>query len=241
MPEVLVESSNALAQKDASSMNTKPAKTKKDHPTYLKMIIEAIRHFKEQKGSSRPAIYKYIQTTYNIDRRLVQIRGNIAIRNGLKDGHLKTGKTTSSFKVGDKQKEEEKAKEKLLKEKAKKELAKKKEIEKIEAKKAKTKKTSIAKSANKSVLQKVKERAAAASKAKKVVSSKTIAKEKSEKEKKTSEKNNSEKKSPKRKANDASKSEVKSKKLKSITKAIDAKQPKTVSSKPKSDKKTNTK
>ena len=40
----------------------KPAAPKKaaDHPTFLNMIIEAIRDLKEHRGSSRPAISKWI-------------------------------------------------------------------------------------------------------------------------------------------------------------------------------------
>ncbi len=74
------------------------AKTKSGNPTYIQMIINAIRTLKETKGSSRQAIFKYIVANYNLDNKMAHIRGNIAIRTALENGILKHGKSNKIIK-----------------------------------------------------------------------------------------------------------------------------------------------
>ncbi|OBZ91927.1 Histone H1, partial [Choanephora cucurbitarum] len=51
----------------ATATSKKAASTKKaDHPTYEAMITDAIAALKERKGSSRPAIKKYILANYKV-------------------------------------------------------------------------------------------------------------------------------------------------------------------------------
>lgn len=74
------------------------------------MIIAAIKALAEVKGSSRHAIFKWIQANHGpISEKHLSSRGNLAIKNGLASGVIKTGKTNGVYKVGDKTKETEKA------------------------------------------------------------------------------------------------------------------------------------
>jgi hypothetical protein len=75
---------------------------KHSNPTYLQMITNAIRALNEPKGSSRPAIFKYIISQYHLDQKMAHVRGNLAIRNAIAAGTLKHGKSNATFKVGDK-------------------------------------------------------------------------------------------------------------------------------------------
>jgi len=88
------------------------------------MITAAIRALNEKTGSSRHAIYKWIQANHHIDEKKISQHGNLAIRTALKNGNLKTGKSSAVFKVGDKQKETEKAQAAKAKKAAKAAVAK---------------------------------------------------------------------------------------------------------------------
>jgi len=89
------------------------------------MILSGIRALGELKGSSRHAIFKWIQANHGpIADKHMSTHGNLAIKNGLKSGLLKTGKTNGVYKVGDKQKENEKVAASKVKAAAKAKVAK---------------------------------------------------------------------------------------------------------------------
>lgn len=90
-----------------------------DHPKYEVMIVEAIKALKEQKGSSKLAILKYILSHYNVgnDSKLVNSRLRLALKRAVKLGHLKQPKgvgASGSFKVGEKKTAETKPKVKKV-------------------------------------------------------------------------------------------------------------------------------
>ena len=99
----------AAPAKVKAAPKAKAPAAKSNHPTFLEMIHAAIRSLNEVKGSSRHAIFKWIQATHGpIAEKLLSSRGNMALRNGIKSGLIKNGKSTGVFKIGDKQKEQEK-------------------------------------------------------------------------------------------------------------------------------------
>ncbi len=112
-------------KKVAKSAGTKP---KSSNPTYLQMIVAAIKTLKEARGSSRAAILKYIVATYNLEPKAASQRANLTLRTAIKDGQLKHGKSTGTFKIGDKMIEADKDKVKKEKEKAKAAAVKAKEV-----------------------------------------------------------------------------------------------------------------
>ncbi|KAL9538644.1 hypothetical protein MBANPS3_010780 [Mucor bainieri] len=51
----------------ATTTDAKPkAKKASEHPSYESMIVAAISHLKERKGSSRPAIKKYVLANFKV-------------------------------------------------------------------------------------------------------------------------------------------------------------------------------
>merc|ERR1711976_78010 len=119
----------------------KPAKAKKpakkaEHPPSGVMVLAAVKALKDKKGSSLPAIKKYIAANYKVDVAKI----SPFIRNAIKKlaADKKLTQTKASFKAA----KEEKPK-KVKKPKAKKPKAKK--AKKTAAKKAKTAKKAPAK------------------------------------------------------------------------------------------------
>ncbi|KAK7496387.1 hypothetical protein BaRGS_00012309 [Batillaria attramentaria] len=77
-----------------------------EHPKYSVMIASAILTLKERGGSSRQAILKYIRSKYNLGPETAKInsRLKIALKAGVKSGHLKQSKGTGaagSFRLGE--------------------------------------------------------------------------------------------------------------------------------------------
>ena len=70
-----------------------PAKPKSDKPTYLNMIINGIRALKENHGSSRQALLKYVVSTYELDAKVAAVKVKAAIKSGMAKGQLKYGKS----------------------------------------------------------------------------------------------------------------------------------------------------
>ncbi|XP_014773013.1 sperm-specific H1/protamine-like protein type 2 [Octopus bimaculoides] len=92
----------------------KESNRKVKRPTYNEMIKEAILFLNERKGSSRQAISKYIEVTYNLssDDKNVQTRLKMNLVRGVNEGYFQqiSGKgANGSFKVI---KEEQKSKAK---------------------------------------------------------------------------------------------------------------------------------
>ena len=54
-------SASAAAPAKSPAKKAAAPKTTADHPAYISMIVEAIRELKEHRGSTRMAIYKWIQ------------------------------------------------------------------------------------------------------------------------------------------------------------------------------------
>jgi hypothetical protein len=71
----------------------KSPSTLPSHPPYQTMIVNAINQMKEIKGSSRFAIYKAIAAKYNLNPKVVSLRGNKALAVLLKAGTVKIGKS----------------------------------------------------------------------------------------------------------------------------------------------------
>ena len=123
----------------ASPAKPKVQKSKKKsvpaaHPTYIEMIKAAVTALKEKKGSSRPAIKKYIEANYKVgDRAQKQI--NFALRKGVAGCSLKQIK--GCYKLGDKLKTVSKKPKGPKKSSAKKTAQKKKAPKKKSAKKPK--------------------------------------------------------------------------------------------------------
>merc|ERR1719150_1944019 len=125
----------------------KPAKAKKpakkaEHPPSAVMVLAAVKALKDKKGSSLPAIKKYIAANYKVDVAKISPFIRKAIKKLVADKKLI--QTKASFKAA----KEEKPK-KVKKPKAKKPKAKKppKKAKKTAAKKAKTAKKAPAKKA----------------------------------------------------------------------------------------------
>merc|ERR1712045_698756 len=122
----------------------KPAKAKKpakkaEHPPSGVMVLAAVKALKDKKGSSLPAIKKYIAANYKVDVAKISPFIRKAIKKLVADKKLI--QTKASFKAA----KEEKPK-KVKKPKAKKPKAKKpKKTKKTAAKKAKTAKKAPAK------------------------------------------------------------------------------------------------
>merc|ERR1712018_1097445 len=123
----------------------KPAKAKKpakkaEHPPSGVMVLAAVKALKDKKGSSLPAIKKYIAANYKVDVAKISPFIRKAIKKLVADKKLI--QTKASFKAA----KEEKPK-KVKKPKAKKPKAKKtpKKAKKTAAKKAKTAKKAPAK------------------------------------------------------------------------------------------------
>ncbi|KAI7850239.1 linker histone H1 and H5 family-domain-containing protein [Circinella umbellata] len=77
---------------------TTAASKKPDHPTYENMIKAAILALKERKGSSRPAIKKYILANYKLTPGShFDTQINAAIKRGVAKESFILPKGTSSF------------------------------------------------------------------------------------------------------------------------------------------------
>ena len=132
------------------SSNVKTPKVKKptepkDHPPYIQMIKAALTDLQERGGSSRQAIYRYIETNYKVKDGF-----QIYVRNGLKKGcesnmfvHTKGSGASGSFKLA--QKSEPKKKPVVPKEK----VSKPKATESTDGKKVKKPRTPKPKSSQK--------------------------------------------------------------------------------------------
>lgn len=102
-----------IKQAQTSLVKNNNKKTLKPKATYLEMIQAAIRALADPRGSSRVKIFKWIQSNNElIDNKLMSFRGNMAMKKGLETGLLKNGKSSGMFKIGDKQKEQDKVKAK---------------------------------------------------------------------------------------------------------------------------------
>jgi len=102
-----------IKQAQTSLVKNNNNKTLKPKATYLEMIQAAIRALADPRGSSRVKIFKWIQSNNElIDNKLMSFRGNMAMKKGLETGLLKNGKSSGMFKIGDKQKEQDKVKAK---------------------------------------------------------------------------------------------------------------------------------
>ena len=113
----------------------KPAK-KADHPPVAAMVNAAIAALKDRKGSSLPAIKKYVAATYKVDIEKLAPFVRRYLKKAVADGKLTQVKGTGasgSFKLAKVEKEK---KPKAAKKPAKKPAAKK--AAKKPAKKAKT-------------------------------------------------------------------------------------------------------
>ena len=88
--EVVPKKTTAKNEEKAEP-ETNTAKVSK--PTYLNLIIEAIKNLNESRGSSRQAIFKYIISTHDLNSKQVHIRGNLAIKTAMTNGTLQHGKS----------------------------------------------------------------------------------------------------------------------------------------------------
>ena len=126
----------------------KPAK-KADHPPVAAMVNAAIAALKDRKGSSLPAIKKYVAATYKVDIEKLAPFVRRYLKKAVADGKLTQVKGTGasgSFKLA--KVEKEKKPKAAKKPAAKKPAAKKspaKKAAKKPAKKAKTPKKAAAK------------------------------------------------------------------------------------------------
>lgn len=110
------------AQKnETTKVVTKPAtaaakqtKTKAPHhPSFITMISDAIKKLADRNGSSRQAIVKFIVNNYKLEEKFVNQHVKSVLKNGVKSGNIKQSKgvgASGSFKLGDKQKMQLKAK-----------------------------------------------------------------------------------------------------------------------------------
>ncbi|CEF62335.1 Histone H1.0 [Strongyloides ratti] len=90
---------DVTVQPAAAGTSTKKASTsapksvkKSSHPVYADMVKKAIIELKEKKGSSKPAILKYIKAHYNLgDKNINSVNLHIkqALKKGLTSGILK--------------------------------------------------------------------------------------------------------------------------------------------------------
>lgn len=100
---VAVKVTNAVAPVVAAK-----TKTPVVHPTYAKMVQEALKHLQDRKGSSRQAILKYIMANFTVgnDQKPVNNHLKKALVGGTKNGSLKNvgqGKGASGlFKLPEK-------------------------------------------------------------------------------------------------------------------------------------------
>ncbi len=62
-------------------------------PKYLQMIVNAIRELKENNGSSRQAILKWIVDKYHVDAKLAALRVRLELKKALENGKLKHGRS----------------------------------------------------------------------------------------------------------------------------------------------------
>ena len=147
-----------------ASASAKPKKVHKpkansSNPTYISMVLTALKSLDAKKGSSKQAILSYVTSNYKFDNeKKANLYLNNALRNGVASGVLKQVKgrgAHGSFKLGDKPKKSKPRKSRDAK-------PKKAKVTKAEAK-SKTK-SATSNNAKKSVATKAK--AAAKSKAK---------------------------------------------------------------------------
>ncbi|RUS17634.1 linker histone H1 and H5 family-domain-containing protein [Endogone sp. FLAS-F59071] len=141
--------------------STKPASAKAakkaDHPSYEDMVKDSIIALKDRKGSSRPAIKKYILANYNglTAGAHFDVQVNNAIRKGVEKGIFSQPKGASGTLKLAKPAAAEKKDKKEVSEKEK-SVKKDKKEKKAVAKKPATKKVSAAKAAKASKVVKAK-------------------------------------------------------------------------------------
>ena len=129
----------AAAPAKAAPKAKKPAK-KADHPPVAAMVSAAIAALKDRKGSSLPAIKKYVAATYKVDIEKLAPFVRRFLKKAVADGKLTQVKGTGasgSFKLAKVEKEKKPKKVAAKKPAAKKSPAKK-AAKKPAAKKAKT-------------------------------------------------------------------------------------------------------
>ncbi|KAJ9076269.1 hypothetical protein DSO57_1027844 [Entomophthora muscae] len=133
-----------------------PAKTTEaTHPKYVDMIKSALNTIKDRKGISRPAISKYVITTYKVSADQAKVHIKTALRRGVMSGSFKQDgqrfrNATSGDKAAPKKKPAKKANKKassVLKKKVEAKKAVKKVVSKKVKKSAKPKKAAIKKAA----------------------------------------------------------------------------------------------
>ena len=111
----------------------KPAAAKPAHPAFKSMIKKAIKELKDQKGSSKSAIVKYISANYKVSADKVQNQTKLALRRMAAKKEIvhvssKSTGASGSFKLP--------AKEPVAKKPTKKTSPTKKAVKKPAAKKA---------------------------------------------------------------------------------------------------------
>ena len=129
----------AASPKKAAPKAKKPAK-KADHPPVAAMVSAAITALKDRKGSSLPAIKKYVAATYKVDIEKLAPFVRRFLKKAVADGKLTQVKGTGasgSFKLAKVEKVAKVAKKPAAKKPAAKKPAAKKSPKKV-AKKVKT-------------------------------------------------------------------------------------------------------
>ncbi|XP_040564828.1 putative histone H1.6 [Lepeophtheirus salmonis] len=107
-------------EKKSPEKQTKSRKVAASHPKYVDMVVAAIHGLKEQKGSSKHAILKYIMANYKVgdNDKHINAHVKIALKSGSSDGVLKQVRgngAAGSFRVTDKKKNTSKSSPKKAK------------------------------------------------------------------------------------------------------------------------------
>ena len=88
------------AAADAKKENSDKPNSKKNgrnHPPYVEMIIQALGAIKDRKGSSAPAISKYIEANWEVNEAKFKANINTALKVAVKSGKIDRNK--SSYKL----------------------------------------------------------------------------------------------------------------------------------------------
>jgi histone H1/5 len=98
--------SNVKAKKQdkkSKAPSTAPKKVA-NHPSFIDMIVEAVKELNERHGSSKLAVAKFIKSKYPVDIQSSKTYINSGFKKCLKSGQLRqaSGKgLTGSFKLGE--------------------------------------------------------------------------------------------------------------------------------------------
>lgn len=101
--------STAAATTTAKATKAKKAAPKKaksnqpPHPKFITMIIEAINHYDDAKGSSRVAILNFIVAKYRLEAKAANNYVKRELKSGVESGELRQTKgigANGSFKIG---------------------------------------------------------------------------------------------------------------------------------------------